>query len=176
MIVHHTGKDAAKGARGHSSLRAATDTEIELVADESGNRYAKVTKQRDYEGGEKFFFDLKPVILGVDQDGDEVSTCVVSPIDQKKSAVKNPLPPMEVCKRILREIQSAWGAKNPYSTAPQTKRTERYAARSLGKQFNVAQAVMENLLLDWVDNGVIKMEIYDTHAKKKGLKVLEKLS
>jgi hypothetical protein len=30
LIVHHTGKDAAQGARGHSSLRAATDTEIEL--------------------------------------------------------------------------------------------------------------------------------------------------
>ena len=30
MIVHHSGKDTAKGARGHSSLRAATDTEVEL--------------------------------------------------------------------------------------------------------------------------------------------------
>jgi RecA-family ATPase len=30
MLVHHTGKDEARGARGHSSLRAATDTEIEV--------------------------------------------------------------------------------------------------------------------------------------------------
>jgi RecA-family ATPase len=30
LFVHHTGKDAAKGARGHSLLRAATDTKIEL--------------------------------------------------------------------------------------------------------------------------------------------------
>ena len=30
MIVHHTGKDAAKGARGSSALKAALDTEIEL--------------------------------------------------------------------------------------------------------------------------------------------------
>src|SRR5204863_5294247 len=28
LIVHHTGKDTSRGARGHSSLRAATDTEI----------------------------------------------------------------------------------------------------------------------------------------------------
>jgi RecA-family ATPase len=31
--VHHTGKDAARGARGHSLLRAATDTELETTAE-----------------------------------------------------------------------------------------------------------------------------------------------
>ena len=34
MLVHHTGKDTAKGARGHSLLRAATDTEIEVKREE----------------------------------------------------------------------------------------------------------------------------------------------
>jgi len=80
MLVHHSGKDVARGARGHSSLRAATDTEIEVQNDD-GNRAAIVTKQRDYQGGETFAFDLKPVMLGVDQDGDEVSSCVVEPTD-----------------------------------------------------------------------------------------------
>ena len=28
MIIHHSGKDRGKGARGHSNLRAAVDTEI----------------------------------------------------------------------------------------------------------------------------------------------------
>jgi hypothetical protein len=76
MLVHHSGKDVARGARGHSSLRAATDTEIE-VQNEDGNRAAIVTKQRDYQGGETFAFELKGVVLGEDQDGDEVSSCVV---------------------------------------------------------------------------------------------------
>ena len=31
LVVHHCGKDAAKGARGHSSLRAATDVELEVT-------------------------------------------------------------------------------------------------------------------------------------------------
>ncbi|EEW57677.1 regulatory prophage protein [Ruegeria sp. TrichCH4B] len=31
MLIHHSGKDIARGARGHSSLRAAVDTEIELI-------------------------------------------------------------------------------------------------------------------------------------------------
>lgn len=80
MLVHHTGKDAARGARGHSSLRAATDTEIE-VQNEDGNRAAIVTKQRDYQGGETFAFNLKSVTLGTDQDGDEVTSCVVEEAD-----------------------------------------------------------------------------------------------
>lgn len=80
LTVHHTGKDAARGARGHSSLRAATDTEIE-IANEDGARAAMVTKQRDHNGGETFAFDLKPVSLGHDQDGDEVTSCVVEAAD-----------------------------------------------------------------------------------------------
>lgn len=84
MLVHHTGKDTARGARGHSSLRAATDTEIEVgTAGEDGEetRAAMVTKQRDYQGGETFAFALKTVELGVDQDGDDVSSCVVEMAD-----------------------------------------------------------------------------------------------
>jgi hypothetical protein len=76
MLVHHTGKDTARGARGHSSLRAATDTEIE-VSNENGARAAIVTKQRDHQGGETFAFALRTVTLGTDQDGDEVTSCVV---------------------------------------------------------------------------------------------------
>lgn len=83
MLVHHTGKDAARGARGHSSLRAAADTEIE-VQNEDGNRAAQVTKQRDYVGGETFAFSLKNVELGIDQDGDVVSSCVVQIEDDEE--------------------------------------------------------------------------------------------
>lgn len=82
MLVHHTGKDTARGARGHSSLRAATDTEIE-VGNDNGARAALVTKQRDYQGGETFAFTLKSVTLGHDQDGDEVTSCVVEAVDEE---------------------------------------------------------------------------------------------
>jgi hypothetical protein len=91
MIVHHCGKDTARGARGHSSLRAATDTEIEIVADREGNRTATVTKQRDGEIGKEFHFRLDVVDLGQDEDGEAITSCVVIPTDhgpgrQRKSA------------------------------------------------------------------------------------------
>ena len=48
MLLHHTGKDVSQGARGHSSLRAAVDTEIEMTWDKEGQSgLATVTKQRD---------------------------------------------------------------------------------------------------------------------------------
>lgn len=87
LLVHHTGKDAARGARGHSSLRAATDTEIE-VGNENGARMAMVTKQRDYQGGENFAFTLKSVTLGKDQDGDDVTSCVLVPADAEEQMAK----------------------------------------------------------------------------------------
>ena len=76
MWIHHSGKDEAKGARGHSSLRAATDTEIEITSDGT-SRVARVTKQREYECSGEFPFSLKVVELGQNQRGKTITSCVV---------------------------------------------------------------------------------------------------
>ncbi|MFY9292804.1 MAG: AAA family ATPase [Methylorubrum rhodinum] len=72
MVVHHTGKDAAKGARGHSLLRAAIDTEIEVSVGQ-----ITVTKQRDLDKAWASAFELEVVTLGRDGDGDPVTSCTV---------------------------------------------------------------------------------------------------
>lgn len=72
MVVHHSGKDTSKGARGHSSLRAATDTELE-VADNT----LTVRKQRDGEHAASLKFRLKVVDLGRDVDDQPITSCVV---------------------------------------------------------------------------------------------------
>lgn len=79
MLIHHSGKDVARGARGHSSLRAAVDTEIELPRDDFGVITAEVTKQRDGPTGHKFGYSLRQIELGFDKDGDPVTTCLVDP-------------------------------------------------------------------------------------------------
>jgi hypothetical protein len=76
LWIHHAGKDDAKGARGHSSLRAATDTEIEVVAD-GANRVTTVRKQRELECVGEFAFTLKVVELGTNKRGKPVTSCVV---------------------------------------------------------------------------------------------------
>ncbi len=78
LLIHHTGKSAAQGARGHSSLRAAVDTEIEVTKEDGSDVIeAEATKQRDMPRGKVFRYWLAGVDLGEDQDGDAITTCVV---------------------------------------------------------------------------------------------------
>lgn len=77
-VVHHSGKDEARGARGHSSLRAATDTEIEIKRDPALTRSSvRIAKQRDLEAGDPFEFTLHSVYLGDNARKKPVTSCVV---------------------------------------------------------------------------------------------------
>jgi hypothetical protein len=62
MVLHHSGKDAAKGLRGHSSLLGAVDTELELLRfDEQMKGVLTTTKQKDGEQGIRFGFEMVEV-------------------------------------------------------------------------------------------------------------------
>ncbi len=93
MYIHHSGKDRAKGARGHSSLRAATDTEIEVVADGAGLRSMTVTKQRDMETGDVFNFRLVDMQLGTDAEGNPRKSAVAKIVDTTSLQAKRAKPP-----------------------------------------------------------------------------------
>lgn len=90
LLVHHSGKDSTRGARGHSSLRAAVDTEIE-ISGQQNPRQAKVTKQRDLPSGDVFAFDLEPVEVGTDPaTGEPITACVVTHRDDVAPTRKQP--------------------------------------------------------------------------------------
>lgn len=76
LLIHHSGKDATKGARGWSGLRAAADAEIEVVREATG-RYLRLTKSKDGEDGLEWGFDLEVVQVDVDEDLEPVTSCVV---------------------------------------------------------------------------------------------------
>lgn len=92
MVIHHSGKDTSKGARGHSSLRAAVDTEIGLKR-EGQIITAEDHKQRDGVSGKTFNYTLRSVYLGDDQDGDPITSCVVEPAEAQGKTVKTGLSP-----------------------------------------------------------------------------------
>jgi hypothetical protein len=84
LIVHHGGKDETRGMRGHSSLVAAIDAEliVELVEAAPGQptRILKSGKLREgVSNADLFAFELQSSSLGVDPDGDLVTSCVVVP-------------------------------------------------------------------------------------------------
>jgi AAA domain-containing protein len=85
-FVHHAGKDATKGARGSSALRAAVDTEI-LVEGQTGQRTAIVCKQRDLESGQRMPFELVPVDIDIDpEDNAPIRSCIVKHVDAETAA------------------------------------------------------------------------------------------
>jgi hypothetical protein len=94
-LVHHAGKDAHRGSRGWSGIRAAVDAELEVTRDEnSGSRQLRTSKQKDGEDGLKWGFKLETVLLGFDDDGDEITSCVAvedevrAPVADDKKGVK----------------------------------------------------------------------------------------
>ena len=83
-VIHHNGKDQAKGARGWSGIRAHIDTEIEL-AEKDGTRCATITKQRELPGkmGE-IYFNLEVVKLGLTKWGDDATSFIVVGLDESE--------------------------------------------------------------------------------------------
>lgn len=79
VAVHHAGLDRTR-ERGHTSLRAACETSIEVLKPEGGqgNEWV-IRKQKDGEEGVPHPFRLQSVTLGTDEDGDAITSCVVAP-------------------------------------------------------------------------------------------------
>lgn len=75
LIVHHTGKNTAQGLRGHSSLKAALDANIEVTGGDKKSWLLE--KSKDGEGGKSFGFRLEVHTLGNDSDGDPITSCTV---------------------------------------------------------------------------------------------------
>jgi hypothetical protein len=103
-VVHHSGKNPSAGARGHSLLKAAADTEVEVNKTEGGVSIARVVKQRDGADGDTFSFKLHPVELDQDEDGEPITTCVVLPVQDESPVRSN-----KRTKPLSAEAQSAVG-------------------------------------------------------------------
>lgn len=111
LFVHHSGKDAARGARGHSSLLGATDVELRVARGETCRELA-VTKAKDWRDGDVFYFDLLPIEVDVDEDGDAVTSCVIEHLDEppERAETYRPRTPAErVLLGVLEDYRLAGG-------------------------------------------------------------------
>ena len=75
LIVHHTGhgEDSKHRARGNSSLKGAMDFEFRI-----GDGLIECTKMKDAEQTKPIEFKLYPVQIGVHDDGEPLTSCIVS--------------------------------------------------------------------------------------------------
>lgn len=62
MVLHHSGKDLAKGLRGHSSLLGAVDTQLEILRfEDQAKGIISLTKQKDGQDGIRIGFEMTEV-------------------------------------------------------------------------------------------------------------------
>ena len=76
-LIGHTGKDESRGARGSNAHMGDVDMMVQIsVADDI--RTATITKINDGAEGVLTRFKLEIVTLGQDEDGDDITTAIVS--------------------------------------------------------------------------------------------------
>lgn len=80
LIVHHSGKDVSKGMRGSSAVLGAVDFSL-LAEENNGSASLSVEKMRDARKGQTLKFKLVEVVIGVDEDGENITSCIVRPIE-----------------------------------------------------------------------------------------------
>ena len=76
IAIHHTPKSDSTVLRGHSALHGACDFELNV-----NDRQITVAKQREGESGQVLGFDLAVEEIGVDEDGEPVTSCVAVEAD-----------------------------------------------------------------------------------------------
>lgn len=130
VFVHHGGKDASRGSRGHSSLKRAADMElavavaVAVTVGEAGNRAFAAVKAKDGESGSTVGFGLLPVDLGPSSDPDtepdeRESSCVVVPADVPPARATRKPARRNVALEALREAIGEHGETMPgTSTIP----------------------------------------------------------
>jgi len=80
VIIHHCGVSGDR-PRGHTSQTGAADVQIAVKKDGAGNVIATVELAKDMAEGATFASRLEVVELGIDQDGDPITSCAVMPVD-----------------------------------------------------------------------------------------------
>ena len=113
VLVHHTGKDATKGLRGHSSLFAAMDAAVEVSRNGDCRKW-KVAKSKDGQDGNAHPFKLQVQTLYLDEYGDPVTSCTVVP-DTSTAAVQKAIVPQGANQKIVYAALDALFVKGVHS-------------------------------------------------------------
>jgi hypothetical protein len=167
IVVHHTGKDASKGARGSTVLKAAADAEI-LVAGDEHRRTATLTKSKDAEGGFEFAFRLDPYRF--EAHGREVSSCVLAPLGEwqkpdaggrRRLAVTGPA---GIALKALREAIEDAGERLPDTGHTPDKR---------GCPVSLWRGYAERMQISEADNAEAKRKAFKRAAERlQGLEII----
>jgi AAA domain len=82
VVIHHCGINGER-PRGHTSLTGACDAQIAVKRDAADRIIATVEHMKDGVEGEVIASRLRVVDLGEDEDGEEITSCVIEAADDE---------------------------------------------------------------------------------------------
>jgi hypothetical protein len=78
VLVHHSPRSDDQRGSGSNALDAAADVMWSVIRDENrGPATASVVRYKDGEEGDTWTFDLRPLEIGMDREGNPISSCYV---------------------------------------------------------------------------------------------------
>lgn len=106
LVVHHSGKDEAKGARGSSAFRAALDAEFSVKREGTATALVLTcTKMKDSEDPQSHAYDLRTAELFRDEDGELVTSLMVRDVPREP---KDADPAFDGVARLTENHTSLW--------------------------------------------------------------------
>jgi len=108
LLIHHCGVDGSR-PRGSSALAGAVEAQIAVKKDSSGLITAEVEYAKDGPSGVTINSRLEVLVVGTDDDGQPITSCVVRPADDEKPARTRPPDPKGRNGIALTALQRAVG-------------------------------------------------------------------
>ena len=85
VLLHHVPKNDANTPRGHGLLHGDADVTLALSRETNGTIRAGMTKNRNGPSDGAITFEIRPVALGTDEDGDPITAPVAYPVEGNRT-------------------------------------------------------------------------------------------
>jgi AAA domain len=109
LVVHHCGVNGDR-PRGHTSLTGAADAQLAAKRDAANNVVVTVEWVKDGPEGQVITSALEVETVGVDEDGEPLTSCVVVPATAQPTGKAVPPPTAKRALELLREAIDEQGA------------------------------------------------------------------
>jgi hypothetical protein len=109
IIVHHCGVDGTR-PRGHTSLTGAVDAQL-AVKRTGGNIITEVEWMKDGPEGDTIVSRLEVVDVGINDEGDTITSCVVVPSETTAEDAATPEPKLTKNQQTLFSLLHAAGSR-----------------------------------------------------------------
>jgi hypothetical protein len=116
IVVHHCGVEGTR-PRGHTSLTGAVEAQLKVSRNVAGHFIVEVEYMKDGAEGATVASRLEPVTVGQDEDGDEITSCIVLEVEDTPTPKEKPKlsPKDELARRALADIAADQGKPPPAS-------------------------------------------------------------